>query len=222
AWCAGLNWTTRPHDENGLDRRPAPSGRVARRVLLLVLDDPQSRRPVGTHLRRGSPRTASWWGAPRRLPDGARCPGRVAGLPSSWARHHAGAVHPNARPRLDRDGRGRPRGGGALRTPARRTARTRRAGRPHRQVLVVDARLSGLAVRRPGSRCAAAGSQLPRDGAHEGPVMVIGKSLGTCAAARAAQNGHDAVWLTPLLHLREVAETNETENIGPSASSGNP
>ena len=52
--------------------------------------------------------------------------------------------------------------------------------------------------------------------------MVIGKSLGTCAAARAAQNGHDAVWLTPLLHLREVAETNETENIGPSASSGNP
>lgn len=46
------------------------------------------------------------------------------------------------------------------------------------------------------------GDQLDRAvGAHDGPVIVIGKSLGTCAAARAAQCGYNAIWLTPLLHL---------------------
>jgi hypothetical protein len=41
---------------------------------------------------------------------------------------------------------------------------------------------------------------------YEGPVTVIGKSLGTCAAAVAADRGYDAIWLTPLLHLPEVVE----------------
>lgn len=41
-------------------------------------------------------------------------------------------------------------------------------------------------------------------GDHDGAVIVIGKSLGTCAAAAAARRGYDAVWLTPLLNLREV------------------
>ncbi len=42
-------------------------------------------------------------------------------------------------------------------------------------------------------------------GDHEGPVRVIGKSLGTTAAAYAGQEGYDAVWLTPLLRLPQVA-----------------
>ena len=33
----------------------------------------------------------------------------------------------------------------------------------------------------------------------EGPVMVVGKSLGTRAAALAAERGYPAIWLTPLL-----------------------
>lgn len=43
-------------------------------------------------------------------------------------------------------------------------------------------------------------------GSQDGPVIVIGKSLGTCAAAVAARNAYDAVWLTPLLHLPELVE----------------
>lgn len=43
-------------------------------------------------------------------------------------------------------------------------------------------------------------------GAHRGRVIVIAKSLGTCAASAAAEHGYDAVWLTPLLHLPEVVE----------------
>lgn len=39
-----------------------------------------------------------------------------------------------------------------------------------------------------------------------GPVLVVGKSLGTCGAARAAERGYDAVWLTPLLHLPEIVQ----------------
>lgn len=41
-------------------------------------------------------------------------------------------------------------------------------------------------------------------GDFDGPVLVIAKSLGTCAAAHAAQRGYEAVWLTPLLHLPEI------------------
>lgn len=40
---------------------------------------------------------------------------------------------------------------------------------------------------------------------YTGRVLVIGKSLGTLAAGRAAQCGHDAAWLTPLLTDREAA-----------------
>ncbi|GAA1490478.1 hypothetical protein [Brachybacterium sacelli] len=43
-------------------------------------------------------------------------------------------------------------------------------------------------------------------GDHEGPVRVIGKSLGTLAAPYAAECRLDAVWLTPLLTLPPVAE----------------
>ncbi len=43
-------------------------------------------------------------------------------------------------------------------------------------------------------------------GTFDGPVLVIGKSLGTCAAACTADRGYDAVWLTPLLHLPEVVD----------------
>lgn len=38
----------------------------------------------------------------------------------------------------------------------------------------------------------------------EGRVLVVGKSLGTCAAAQVAEHGCDAIWLTPLLHLPPV------------------
>lgn len=38
----------------------------------------------------------------------------------------------------------------------------------------------------------------------EGRVLVVGKSLGSCAAAYAAERGYDAIWLTPLLHLPPV------------------
>lgn len=41
-------------------------------------------------------------------------------------------------------------------------------------------------------------------GDFDGRVLVVGKSLGTCAAERAARLGYDAIWLTPLLHLPEV------------------
>lgn len=37
-----------------------------------------------------------------------------------------------------------------------------------------------------------------------GRVLVVGKSLGTCAAAQATRQAYDAIWLTPLLHLPEV------------------
>ncbi|MGN6332674.1 MAG: alpha/beta hydrolase [Motilibacteraceae bacterium] len=43
-------------------------------------------------------------------------------------------------------------------------------------------------------------------GPHDGPVLVVGKSLGTCAAALAADRGYEAVWLTPLLHLPLVVD----------------
>jgi len=50
-----------------------------------------------------------------------------------------------------------------------------------------------------------AGEQLAEAvGGFDGRVLVVGKSLGTCAAAYAAERGYDAVWLTPLLHLAEV------------------
>lgn len=39
-----------------------------------------------------------------------------------------------------------------------------------------------------------------------GRVLVVGKSLGTCAAEHAAQREYDAIWLTPLLHLPEVVQ----------------
>ena len=41
---------------------------------------------------------------------------------------------------------------------------------------------------------------------HAGRVLVVAKSLGTLAAARAAALGHEAAWLTPLLTDREAAE----------------
>lgn len=47
----------------------------------------------------------------------------------------------------------------------------------------------------------------------DGHALVIGKSLGTCAAAETARRGHDAIWLTPLLHLPEVAQA-MSENPG--------
>jgi len=40
---------------------------------------------------------------------------------------------------------------------------------------------------------------------YSGRVLVIAKSLGTLAAARAAARGYDAAWLTPLLADREAA-----------------
>jgi hypothetical protein len=39
-----------------------------------------------------------------------------------------------------------------------------------------------------------------------GPVTVVGKSLGTLAAPLAAERGWDAVWFTPLMGLRALAE----------------
>jgi hypothetical protein len=39
-----------------------------------------------------------------------------------------------------------------------------------------------------------------------GRVLVVAKSLGTLAAARAAAHGYDAAWLTPLLTDPEAAE----------------
>lgn len=51
------------------------------------------------------------------------------------------------------------------------------------------------------------GEQLERAvGDAEGDVLVIGKSLGTCAAAVAGERAYDAIWLTPLLHLPAVVE----------------
>ena len=43
-------------------------------------------------------------------------------------------------------------------------------------------------------------------GEFDGRVLVIGKSLGTCAADYARRHGYDAVWLTPLLHLPDVVD----------------
>jgi hypothetical protein len=40
-------------------------------------------------------------------------------------------------------------------------------------------------------------------------LLFVGKSLGTHAAALAAERGHPAVWLTPLLHYRQVVEALE-------------
>lgn len=42
-------------------------------------------------------------------------------------------------------------------------------------------------------------------GDHEGPVRVVGKSLGTLAAPYAAEHRIDAVWLTPLVKMPAVA-----------------
>ena len=41
---------------------------------------------------------------------------------------------------------------------------------------------------------------------YDGAVLVVGKSLGTLAAARAAAQGYPAVWLTPLLSEPDAAE----------------
>lgn len=43
-------------------------------------------------------------------------------------------------------------------------------------------------------------------GDHEGPIRVIGKSLGTLAAPYAAEHRIDAVWLTPLVTMPSVAQ----------------
>ncbi|ONI78170.1 alpha/beta hydrolase [Kribbella sp. ALI-6-A] len=40
-------------------------------------------------------------------------------------------------------------------------------------------------------------------------LLFVGKSLGTHAAALAAERGHPAVWLTPLLQYRQVVEALE-------------
>jgi hypothetical protein len=41
---------------------------------------------------------------------------------------------------------------------------------------------------------------------YTGRVLVVAKSLGTLAAARAAARGHDAAWLTPLLTEQGAAK----------------
>ncbi|MFT4081062.1 MAG: hypothetical protein QM638_00600 [Nocardioides sp.] len=41
---------------------------------------------------------------------------------------------------------------------------------------------------------------------YDGSVLIVAKSLGTLAAARAAERDYDAVWLTPLLGEPDVAE----------------
>jgi hypothetical protein len=41
---------------------------------------------------------------------------------------------------------------------------------------------------------------------YPGRILVVAKSLGTLAAARAAEQGYDAAWLTPLLTDRDAAE----------------
>lgn len=41
----------------------------------------------------------------------------------------------------------------------------------------------------------------------DGPVLVVGKSLGTLAGALAAERGYDAAWLTPLLTEPDLAGT---------------
>lgn len=41
---------------------------------------------------------------------------------------------------------------------------------------------------------------------HDDRVLVIAKSLGTLAAARAAERGYDAAWLTPLLSESALAD----------------
>jgi hypothetical protein len=58
-----------------------------------------------------------------------------------------------------------------------------------------------------GDEIAWVGDQLDAaiDG-HTGRVLVVAKSLGTLAAARAAALGLDAAWLTPLLTERVAAE----------------
>ncbi len=43
-------------------------------------------------------------------------------------------------------------------------------------------------------------------GEHQGPVLVVGKSLGTYAAALAAEREYPAIWLTPLLVVPERVE----------------
>lgn len=43
-------------------------------------------------------------------------------------------------------------------------------------------------------------------GDHDGRVLVIGKSLGSCAAPYAAEMGYDAVWLTPVLNVPAVVD----------------
>lgn len=51
------------------------------------------------------------------------------------------------------------------------------------------------------------GTQLAESvGDFDGRVLVVGKSLGTCAAAHAARHRYDAIWLTPLLHLPEIVQ----------------
>jgi hypothetical protein len=41
---------------------------------------------------------------------------------------------------------------------------------------------------------------------YDGRVLVVAKSLGTLAAARAAERAYDAAWLTPLLTEADLAE----------------
>ncbi len=50
--------------------------------------------------------------------------------------------------------------------------------------------------------------QLPLGVAGSG-LLFVGKSLGTHAAALAAERGHPAVWLTPLLKYKQVVEALE-------------
>ncbi|HSN02424.1 MAG TPA: hypothetical protein VLS91_02960 [Acidimicrobiales bacterium] len=82
---------------------------------------------------------------------------------------------------------------------------------------------AGLAVRQRGWRVRAVswsapeldtassidwvGTQLENAiGDYAGPVLVVGKSLGTCGADLASHHGWPAIWLTPLLDLPEIVE----------------
>ncbi|GAA4703266.1 hypothetical protein [Nocardioides conyzicola] len=45
---------------------------------------------------------------------------------------------------------------------------------------------------------------------YDGRVLVVAKSLGTLAVARAAERGYAAAWLTPLLSEPDLAEAHRT------------
>ena len=58
-----------------------------------------------------------------------------------------------------------------------------------------------------GGEIAWVGDQLTTAvGDHEGPVLVVGKSLGTYAAPLAAELEYPAIWLTPLLVVPELVD----------------